>query len=475
MEIKISLIIPVYNTEKWLKECLDSVVNQVLPFDEVIIVNDGSTDSSLDICMSYRNKYNYFMLISQENKGQSAARNIGMEIASGDYIMFLDSDDYLRKDTVKLLKELLKKEQYDAIYFDADIHHTDLSYQVGRNIYDRSNSALDGNIWSGWEYFSRCYPRDYVVSVCMAVCRKKVIEDAELTFPEKVYYEDNYFSYMFLIYARKMIHISERLYQRRYRENSTITGLFSEKKFMDFIKICRLIWAESLKNNNVDLLHNKELLFSFFSDDYIRVLNNYQACSTENILLCDKVIDLFYRVSEDYLNIVDNMKLNISTLVLSDLCRITCIFHHIERWNLMQGKKNHFQIEKVIELQKKRYIDVLEKIPFNRKESKIGIYGTGKHTDGMLAIYVRLMGEIKSDLVFIDTRKDNEVYKDKDVINYRKIEDQNFDLIVISSFVYEREMIKRVREISPNIPVYTFYEILNRDIFYDYEFFLEHC
>ena len=92
---KVSVIIPVYNVEKYLRECLDSVVNQTIKDIEIICVNDGSTDGSLDILNEYCSNDDRFVIINQENQGLSVARNNGLNSASGDYIAFIDSDDYL--------------------------------------------------------------------------------------------------------------------------------------------------------------------------------------------------------------------------------------------------------------------------------------------------------------------------------------------------------------------------------------------
>lgn len=184
-------------------------------------------------------------------------------------------------------------------------------------------------------------------------------------------------------------------------------------------------------------------------------------------------MELLRRVSEDYLDIIDKMNLEIVAMSLPDLNRMAYIFYYMKYWGLLRERKMDSQMEKISELQKEKYIDILENCHFDRKSNKIGIYGAGKHTEGMLTIYEKLIGEIKSDLIFIDTKKHNGIYRGRDVINYRRIKDCFFDLIIISSFIYEREMMKHVRDISPNIPVYTFYDGLNGDIFSDYEIFRE--
>ena len=211
MDIFISLIIPVYNVEDYLFQCLNSVINQIEAFDEVIIVNDGSTDHSKEICEKYVSRYKHFKLISQKNQGLSVARNRGINEASGDYIMFLDSDDYLRNDAVKILKEKLKETLFDMILFDADIFFDKTVIKSKKNIYDRSLSGLDGKVMSGEEYFAKAYPENYIVSVCMAIYKSQLIKKEKIFFPEGLYFEDNYFSFVFLEHANKIDRKSTRL------------------------------------------------------------------------------------------------------------------------------------------------------------------------------------------------------------------------------------------------------------------------
>lgn len=110
---KISIIVPVYNVEKYLKECLESIISQEYNNLEIILVNDGSTDQSLEICESYCNCDSRFCLINKENGGLSSARNRGLEIASGEYISFVDSDDIISKNYISNLYKTIKKYNSD--------------------------------------------------------------------------------------------------------------------------------------------------------------------------------------------------------------------------------------------------------------------------------------------------------------------------------------------------------------------------
>ncbi len=473
-DISIALIIPIYNVEKYLKQCLESVVQQIVSFNEVVLINDGSTDNSLEICKNYAFEYKYFKLISQENRGLSVARNIGIYNTTSQYIMFLDSDDYLRLDTVKILKTQLQKMQYDAIFFDAEIWCESVSNMISRNVYDRSHARLDGRQMSGWEYFSKCYPRNYVVSACLAVYKKSLIINFGINFPENLFYEDNYFTFMFIKYAECVIHISDKLYQRRFRENSITTSKISEKKFVDYIKVSSLIWQKIIMRKYKYLTNSKELLLAFISDYFIRSLDNYHMCIDQKIILRTEVYNILKRMAKDYFLCLKELHVDISILDLSMLTRLVYIDYHIKYWQLVADADISYSIQKVAKMLKQLYTKLLKGLPLNKKEYFIGIYGTGKHTEGLFSIYEKLVGSLSCNLVFIDSQKNSGIYKNSKLINYQDITNYNFDLIVVSSFIYEEEMIYNIKEMKSVVPIYTFYEKLRGDVFSNYRIFLEY-
>ena len=116
---KFSVIIPVYNLEKYLRECLDSVVQQSFKDIEIICIDDGSTDNSGEIIDEYGKNDNRFKIIHQQNQGESVARNNGMKLAESEYITFLDQDDYWHKDTLKTLYEQLTGNDLDMLFLGA--------------------------------------------------------------------------------------------------------------------------------------------------------------------------------------------------------------------------------------------------------------------------------------------------------------------------------------------------------------------
>ena len=108
--MKLSLIIPVYNVEKYLEECLDSVIMQIIVDMEIILIDDGSKDNSGKICDKYAEKYNFIKVVHKKNEGVSVARNTGIKMAQGNYIFFLDSDDMLAPNILKKIEEDVKSE-----------------------------------------------------------------------------------------------------------------------------------------------------------------------------------------------------------------------------------------------------------------------------------------------------------------------------------------------------------------------------
>lgn len=466
----ISLIVPVYNVEKYLTQCLESIVRQLVPFDEVIVVNDGSTDRSLEICKKYVSMYKYFKLISQENKGLSSARNRGICETTGEYVMFLDSDDYLRHDAVKILKEKLQKVPGDAIFFDAEISLDKNVLENKKNIYDRSLAGLDGMIMSGEEYFSRCYPKNYIVSVCMAVYRLQLIQKEKISFPEGIYYEDNYFSFVFLEHAKKVAHISEKLYYRRYRINSITTSDYSERKFSDHIQIGLLIWDEILKRSSTLTRKKEEIFLKYVSDYYCMIIERYEYCRESYIQLSENAENKLRTMAENFfmfLYVLHLEKVNENLALLNQAVKGIYCTHLYMNKNL---NKEKILIQDIVKKQKRLYYVLLKKIPLNVPGAKVGIYGTGKHTEGLLMIYEKLFGKISCDLFFLDSYKDNGYIWGRKLVNYKEI-GLSVDLIVLSSFIYEKEMLKNIKSIRNEVPIYRFYNDIERDIFAEYKTF----
>lgn len=178
---KLSIVIPVYNVEKYLAKCLDSVIYPGLKDYEIVVVNDGSTDSSLSVAEDYAHRHPALVrVISTENGGLGAARNVGMEAARGEFLLFLDSDDHLREGALPEIMGKLK-EDFDICLFDI------LSVtEDGTVLDDIPRCGRQGSLsLSGFPGLLLCPP-----SACSKLCRRSLFMDSGLRFPSRVWYED---------------------------------------------------------------------------------------------------------------------------------------------------------------------------------------------------------------------------------------------------------------------------------------------
>ena len=223
---KVSVIIPVYNTEPWLKECLDSVLCQTMADFEVICVDDGSTDRSGDVLREYAAKDARFCVISQRNQGQSAARNAGLNIAWGEYIFFLDSDDYIEPDLLETACRELDKKKLDMVFFDTVVFG---EKGISQEAVDIKNKyyTMHGDyseVSKGEDLlFNFLKNGDFCSSVCKQIVRRDFLEEHQLRFYEGIINEDDLYTFKATALARRAAYIHRIFFHRRLRMNSTVT------------------------------------------------------------------------------------------------------------------------------------------------------------------------------------------------------------------------------------------------------------
>lgn len=225
MQSKVSIIIPVFNVEKYLEECLSSAVNQDYENKEIIIVDDGSTDSSSDIIGSFTKNYAFIKTIKTKNQGQSSARNVGLEMATGDYIMFLDSDDWFEKGTISLCIKTLTDNNLDIVLFSGQAFYDGESNTNSDldKLYKRC-STINNQILSSHQLFvEELKLNKFIVQPCMYMFNK--IKFLNIRFYPGIIYEDNLFTTQLLLQHddAKVMSLPDILFQRRYRPQSTMT------------------------------------------------------------------------------------------------------------------------------------------------------------------------------------------------------------------------------------------------------------
>ena len=247
--IKYSFIVPVYNTEKYLKKCLDSLVNQTYKDFEIIVVNDGSTDKSSSIISKYQKKYKNIIVIDKENEGLSMARNRGVQKSSGKYIIFVDSDDYVSN---KLLEEVDKKiDDSDILRFQ--IAMEDEEYTKINEYHEEGFESMCG--YDAFRYLSSYH---FVEPAWCYVIRKNYYIENKFSFKKGVYHED-FGLIPYVIYkARKVKSIDFIGYYYIQRNGSIMNNndyKKTVKKAFDMLeqyKTMRLFAKNINRKNNLD-------------------------------------------------------------------------------------------------------------------------------------------------------------------------------------------------------------------------------
>jgi len=233
-EVKISVIIPVYNVENYLAECLDSVVAQNLDNYEILCIDDGSEDSSGKILDDYANRYPHVQAFHTVNRGLGAARNYGLKRAHGQYVLFVDSDDYIQNNSLRYLYEQASSLDLDILHFDGDIIYEDanLEQQFGKlkSRYALSRSREYSDVTDGQKmYCDMQKGGDHREVSWLQLLRRDFLERNNLLFPEGMLHEDIIFDFACLALAQRVSHRKRNVYMYRIRNSSIITSPISEK------------------------------------------------------------------------------------------------------------------------------------------------------------------------------------------------------------------------------------------------------
>ena len=240
---KVSIIVPVYNTSKYLKNCLDSLVNQTLKDIEIITIDDCSTDNSLDILNEYKDKYNIKVIHNNKNKGPGICRNIGLDIATGEYIGFVDSDDYVKNNMFyRMYNAAINNNHADLITCNIsfvkpnskyDNKNEEDSYSYAREI-DYKKSPID-IIWDSPSCCNKLFKRDLIGSY---------------RFLENCMWEDYAFTYTMIMKAKKTIYINNSfyLYRKDISEGISRKGYNIDAPIDDIFKVADELEKGAIKN-----------------------------------------------------------------------------------------------------------------------------------------------------------------------------------------------------------------------------------
>lgn len=259
----ISIIVPVYNVEKYLSQAIESILNQRNCELQIILVNDGSTDSSLEIIQQYADRYSNIEIINQSNQGLSAARNAGLNEAKGEYVMFLDSDDWLAKDCIENIAINIKENCPDLLVY------------AGQRVYERNNDLVKGELFGPREigkfitgteaYEALRTSHTYSTCVVLQVIKRELLCEKKIRFYEGILHEDHLFTFQILMAAKQVICVPVPYYQYRIRENSIMTREKQyDRHFRGFAVTCmemdKLLNKIEYSENRIAQEHLNELI-----------------------------------------------------------------------------------------------------------------------------------------------------------------------------------------------------------------------
>ena len=316
----ISIIVPVYNVEKYLKKCVDSIVNQTYKNLEIILVDDGAADNSGKICDELVELDNRIKVYHKKNGGLSDARNYGVERATGDYIGFVDSDDYIDAEMYEKLYEAIKKENVDVAECNLKIVYPEKT-----------------DLFTDQKYYQICNKQEYLEeylkiekifgSACVRLTKADIAK--KLKFPVGKLYEDTYYAYDLIGIVDKYVIVDNPYYNYLMRENSITNAKFNPRIF-DLIEIvekfhtnvyknypslkeaadCRKMYAYFSVLNSIlleeDFKNNSfyKQIIDYFKEEYTKLLRNKYITRNRklSILLIKFSINLYRKVLLRYKN-----------------------------------------------------------------------------------------------------------------------------------------------------------------------------
>ena len=264
MKPLLTVVIPVYNVEKYLKRCVESVLVQEWHNYDILLVDDGSTDSSPQICDDYAKVYDFISVIHKKNGGLSEARNTGILHAKGEYVYFPDSDDWIETDTFLALAEVLESQKFDIISFNREFVKDEDDAIV--------SDSLVTQVFEGKDAFVQMLKHSYITGFANdKIYRKSLFIDNNILFPKGKYYEDLGTNYKLFLSAKKVYATNQKYYHYLIDNPDSITQSWNEKKFSDMFGFYKDIFYSDFVRSQ---LNQEELQISqlYYVNGLIHIL-----------------------------------------------------------------------------------------------------------------------------------------------------------------------------------------------------------
>ncbi|MDT2893037.1 glycosyltransferase [Lactococcus lactis] len=284
MKPLLTVVIPVYNVEKYLKRCVESVLVQEWHNYDILLVDDGSTDSSPKICDDYAKVYDFISVIHKKNGGLSEARNTGISHAKGDYVYFPDSDDWLEPQTFKELADVLESQEFDIVSFNREFVKGEEDPIV--------SDPLVTQVYGGKDAFVQMLKHSYITGFANdKIYKKSLFIDNNISFPKGKYYEDLGTNYKLFLSAENVFATNQKYYHYLIDNPDSITQSWNEQKFSDMFEFYKDI----------------------FYSDFVRSRLNQEELQTSQLYYVNGLIHILAslyksKLDKKYIDITDQVK-----------------------------------------------------------------------------------------------------------------------------------------------------------------------
>ncbi len=435
--VKTSVIIPVYNTSLYLEECIDSVFSQTQKEIEVIAINDGSTDDSWEVLLRLQKKYSQLIIMTQENRGLGYVRNVGIERARGEYIYFLDSDDYILENTLESCYRCASKNKLNIVLMDAFVFEDSAKRKmIEPNNCDRHDIIKEREeIFSGLYFMETYYRKSYNPMSQLMYCSAAFLKENNIWFLTGVYFEDHGFFCKAMILADRIMYMPEMFYQYRCRKDSITGSKFDLRKAKDHIEV-------------ISELDNLRSLGDGKGWHVIKKISLNMLLYVANVCydnhLYDNDRELYIQIFNAWMKIYENSLENVDDLEEANCIYRICNFFPDSDFGEIKTQ--------IVNRRRQLLIQTLAQLPLNQKEARIAIYGSGKYTDAILDFYEKWVGTLEADIIFLDSyiQEYNAKHRGYFIYPVSAMQDKDFDYVLISSSQYEEQMRDILRELYGN-------------------------
>ena len=269
--LKVSIIVPIYNVEKYLSQCLDSIIGQTYSNIEIILIDDGSTDNSPQICDEYAKQDGRIRVIHKENSGASSARNLGLKTAKGEYLAFMDPDDWLDLNTIEFCIKRIQENDLDIIRFNYVREYADKSLPkantfLQEKVYNMADckTILRQTVGLVEKELQNPENLNFLSSVCFGIYRKEIIDVNGLEFYDirKIgAFSDGLFNINYLLHVKKFQFINEYFYHYRKTNSASATANYRKdflaKQLLLFSEIKNILERNNLEKEFYDAYYNR--------------------------------------------------------------------------------------------------------------------------------------------------------------------------------------------------------------------------